>query len=306
MKKKRVFPVFLIIIVLGAAVVGAGIYFYPVWRSAVILRDTIDLSRFAYELEVDLDRDRLEEDQKKLLEGLAKLTGFEEDSMFNLTVRGSVWEDEIHVLIYPKESRNPLIELYLSSDMDVINETLPYNVIRRNLVARYGLLDHIMPAEKEAVYMTLEQAEQIFELDLKGLRDFGLPDIDDVQSVFGYFMLLAAMDREESGEGNCYESKMEQAWLRIEVSETDGTAPVKLYFEIQDPGAAALQREDLLSRLGIELPGEQLKILKSITAVVIPGAGDRMAVPEELMSQKKADLLAEIFDLIRKVTGFWK
>ena len=143
-KKSYILPV--ILILLAAVVTGVGIYCYPKWKAAGRLQEGMTSACFSFELEVALDRQAMEAGQVEVLEKLARLTGFEEEAMFRFTVRGSVREDKIHGMFYPMGSEDPLIELYLSSDRDVINETLPYNTIRKNLVSRYGLLDYVMPA----------------------------------------------------------------------------------------------------------------------------------------------------------------
>lgn len=304
----------ILLLLLLAVLAGACVYFYPVWKAAGMLRENMDLTRFTYELEVELNGSRLEAGQKRVLENLGKLTGFGEESLFSLTFRGSVWEDKIHALIYPQGAREPLLELYLGNDMDVINETLPYNTIRGNLIEKYGLLDYIMPAEMESVYMTLEQVEEIFELDLSRLRDFRLPVSGEKHSRAAYFALLALMSREESEEGSRFEKSMDQARLTVNLAggakglPTDtarGKDRVVLELEMRNPDEVLTQKAGLLNRLGIQLPLEQLRQLKSIRAVISPGTGEELVFPTRMIDQKKVDLITGIRDFIRKIGDFF-
>ncbi len=216
--------------------------------------------------------------------------------MFRFTVRGSVREDKIHGMFYPMGSEDPLIELYLSSDRDVINETLPYNTIRKNLVSRYGLLDYVMPAEKEAVYMTLKQAEQIFGLDLSGLRDFALP-VPEELSRTKCFLLLWAMSKEAGEEGGAYRISAEGASLQLELPE-EGSVTVR--FRAQELQRIVSAWRELFARLKIELP-QELGLLEGISGKLVLGEGEEIKLPDKLMDQKAADRLEGIRDVIKGI-----
>lgn len=317
MKKKKKFsgiPLFLLL----AAALGACIYFQPIWKDAGVLQRHMAAGQFTFELEVELDRAALESGQKKLLENLAKLTGYEEDALFRLRIEGCVREDKIRALIYPEGEEEPLIELYLSEKMDAVNETLPYNTIRRNLVEKYALLDHIMPAEREAVYMTLEQVEQIFDLDLSRIREFRLPDLDAGRSVAGYFPLLALASKEKTEQGCRYGIEAGQVRMEVEVGsfvsggngdvQPDGRenpGAVRIEFSMEHPGEQAEQTAELLSRLGMELPVRELQMLKNISVVMEPGKGEAPTAPIRFIGQDKVDLIVKIRDLIQDITGFF-
>ncbi len=293
-KKSYILPV--ILILLAAVVTGVGIYCYPKWKAAGRLQEGMTSACFSFELEVALDRQAMEAGQVEVLEKLARLTGFEEEAMFRFTVRGSVREDKIHGMFYPMGSEDPLIELYLSSDRDVINETLPYNTIRKNLVSRYGLLDYVMPAEKEAVYMTLKQAEQIFGLDLSGLRDFVLP-VPEELSRTKCFLLLWAMSKEAGEEGGAYRISAEGASLQLELPE-EGSATVR--FRAQELQRTVSAWRELFARLKIELP-QELGLLEGISGKLVLGEGEEIKLPDKLMDQKAADRLEGIRDVIKGI-----
>ena len=58
--------------------------------------------------------------------------------MYRLSIEGSAMEGKVHLLICPDGRTEPLIELYLSDDMSVINETMLYSAIRGNLTEKLG------------------------------------------------------------------------------------------------------------------------------------------------------------------------
>lgn len=296
-KKSHILP--FVLFLLAAAAIGVCIGCYPRWKAAGRLQEGLASASFSYELEVALDRRSMEAGQVEVLEKLAKLTGFGEGAMFRFTVRGSVFEDKIHAVFYPMDSEEALIELYLSSDIDVINETLPYNTIRKNLTDRYGLLDYIMPAEKEAVYMTLEQAEQIFGLDLSGLRDFALSVPQETLSRTRCFLLLWAMTRKTREEGDSYGASAEGASLQLELWEEDAGS-VTVRFESRELQRIVSEWRELFARLKIELP-QELGMLEGISGKIVLGEGEDIRLPLRLMDQKTAERLAGIRDVIKGI-----
>lgn len=315
MKAKKIR--YIILFFLLAAAVGACIYSYPIWKDAGVLRRYMAAGQFTFDLEVELDRTALEAGQAKLLENLAKLTGYEEDALFRLRIKGRTRGDKIQALIYPEGEEEPLMELYLSDELDAVNETLPYNTIRKNLVEKVALLDHIMPAELEAVYMTLEQVEQIFDLDLSRIREFHLPEFSTDRSTAAYFPLLALAPKERTEQGCRYGVAMEQVRMEVEIGSSgsgengnaepggEETGIVRIEFSMENPGELAEQQAALLSRLGMELPVGELQMLKSISAVIEPGKGEKPEAPTRFMDQEKVDLIVKIRDLIREISDFF-
>lgn len=306
-KKKYIFLT--VLLLLAGAAAGLCICFYPRWRAAGNLQDGLASARFTYELEIALDKGALETRQAEMMENLSKLTGFGENALFRFSVKGSVWEDRIYALFYPEGATDPLIELYLSSDMGVINETLPYNTIRKSLTAQHGLLDYIMPAERDAVYMTLEQAEELFGLDLSGLRDFALPMQGTKLSRLDCFLMLVAMS-EENGiyEAGISETAAGKASLKLMPPDAEAGS-VTLRFDMQEPGEVLAGNEKLLSLLEAE-PSvrqltQQMTLLESISGTVVLGRGEEIHLPDKLIDQEKFNVLIGIRDLIRKAAALF-
>lgn len=318
--RKRKKTGYFILLLLLAAALAACIYLYPVWKAAGILQRHMAAGCFTYELDVQVDKTALEAGQREVLENLAKLTGYDEEAMFRLRVSGTVWEDKIQAMIYPQGGTEPLMELYLSNEVKALNETRPYNTIRSNLIGKYEILEHIMPAEMEAIYMTAEQAEQIFHLDLSAVKSFQMPNLGAGKSAVGYFAVLALASKEKLEQGYRYEISADQAVLRVEITDyasegntgTDGEGrggespgQVRIQLDLTKPGELAAQQSQLLARLGIELPVRELAMLENISIVMEPGKGSEPEAPDRFMDQKKADLIVEIRDLIVKLADLF-
>ena len=325
----------IMLLLLLAIAVYLGIRLYPVWKAAVYLSENMDFAHYTYELEVELDQEEMQREQGRLLEILAAVTGFEPEAMCRLTVRGSVWEDTIHALIYPggmegvQATESPLIELYLGSDTDVVNETYIYNAVRNHLAEKVRLLGLVMPEQNEMLYMTLEQVEQIFGLDLKGVRDFSLQTDGEGIGAGQYFIMLALMSREKAAEGSSFTLETEQVGLEVTVPEGDSadtvSAPVlRLHMEqvhsMEDGGSteggfsgkilhsikelAGLDGkvDQIFSQMGFPVSGEQLAAVKSLSVTIEPG-GNEIIMPTNFVNQTVVELISRIRELVMMLGG---
>lgn len=271
---------------------------YPVWKAAVYLDKHLDVTCCVYELEVALDREALPEGSDKMLGILAELTGVSEEDMYTLTLKGEVWEDVIHVLVYPWKAQNPLIELYLGDDTDVINETMLYNMIRDTLVEKYALLGPLIPRQQETLYITLEQTERLFGLDLRKLRNFRLKGINDHVGAGGYFLLLAFMSREKGGGQEHYSLSLDQVELRFDISG-EGTSPIEVGLQLQNPSELAGKASVITYRMGFPA-GDYMTMVKSL-AISITQGSEEIVVPGNLVNQNIVELIARIREWVIKL-----
>ena len=292
----------IVLLLLIAAAVCLGIRFYPVWRAARYLHENMDLAHYAYELEVELDSGALRREYGSLFTVLTGMTGFEEDALCHLTVRGNVWEDTIHVLLYPQGAGNPLVELYLGNDMDVINETLIYHAVRSHLAEQFRLFGLVLPEQEESLYMSLEQVEQRFGLDLESVRNFGLPFTGDEISAVRYFILLAVMDREKGEGRSLYSLETGQMAAGIEVPEGGSDVPLTLRLHIEKPGETDEKILGIISRLGFPVDRGRLSMVKSVSLTMVPG-GNEIVMPENFVNQTVVELISRIRELLIKLFG---
>ena len=292
-----------ILFLLAAVIVGAGIYLYPAWKAARAMQDKMALPFRSFELEVELDRERVPADQAKMFERLAALTGIEEGALYRLSVRGGMEEDKVHLTVYPEGRTEPLFEFYLSDDMNVINETMVYNAVRSHLAGQFGLLEYLMPVQEETLYLTLEQVEQLFGTDLSGLAGFRLQTTDGSITAKEYFFLLAVMSREKQGEGYRFTLDTEQAGICFETAYGKEDTAVKLELRVQDPEDVLHRADNVLPGLENWLPGEGLEGLKSFSLTLEPGEGETITMPTNLAGQETIDTIAAIREWFQGTFG---
>ncbi len=292
-RKKRLLSV-LVLAFVAVVIIIAGLYFYPVWKSAKVLEEKLDFLDCSYELEVELDKDQMEDGQNRVLEILAELTGYEQQAMYSPVIRGSVWEDKIHALICPKDAAEPIIELYLSDDMVLINEAMLYNVIRRNLLGESTVLSFLVPVQEGSMYMSLEQVEELFGIDLSSVREFRLPFDDNGLTAAKYFAGLSVMKHTRDESGESFAAETEQAKLQLGLSGEGEAAVITVQFSVEEPAKVLEENTRLFTILGMELPDERFRILKRISVDTVSGEGQGLEMPVEFVSQEVLDIISGI------------
>ncbi len=299
MKKRKIVlaAIFLVLLTLG---LWGLVRFFPLWRTGKIIWENMNSEQYAYELKVELDQEKLTEGQEKVLRHLTWLTGIDREAMYRLTIRGSVQEKKIHAMIYPEGAEDPLTEFYLDGDNCVISESAIYNAIRNHLVEQYRILRLLMPEQKEALYISMEQVEQLFDLDMEGLRSFDVSKEEKDISVWQYFLMLTAMSEKKEDKSHVFELLTEKVSLHWTLEEAEGVVSVKMLLEIEDVAETMAENEELFSRFGFPVPAGQSEMVKNLTVVIMPGKGSDIAMPENLVNQEIIDGIVKVRDWIRE------
>ena len=190
-------------------------------------------------------------------------------------------------------------EIYLDGDNCVISESAIYNAIRNHLVEQYRILRLLMPEQKEALYISMEQVEQLFDLDMEGLRSFDVSKEEDI-SVWQYFLMLTAMSEKKEDKSHVFELLTEKVSLYWTLEEAEGVVSVKMLLEIEDVAETMAENEELFSRFGFPVPAGQSEMVKNLTVVIMPGKGSDIAMPENLVNQEIIDGIVKVRDWIRE------
>ena len=309
-RRKKKYGLRIALFILAAVMVGAVLYLYPAWKAAKVLQDRMGRPYSSFEIEVELDRERVPAEQEEMFATLARLTGLREEAMYRLSIKGSALEDKVHLMIYPEGEKEPLLEFYLSNDKNVINETMLYNAIRSNLVGQFGLLEYLMPGQEGTMYMTLEQVEQLFGVKISGLDSFRLSGADGGITAKGYFLMLAVMSREKLADGSRFALETGQIELGFDIAEEEnGAARMRLW--IKNPSEVLTQGDRVLSLLGNWLsPGlpsglsrEELQGLKGFSMTLTRSEEGALTIPTNLVNQETVEILSKIRAWIQETFG---
>ena len=291
-----------ILAVLILALVVLAIRFYPVYRAAAFLEKNLTLEHMEYSVDVEINRDELEDEQEKLLDGLASITGTDRNAMYRLKIEGSVDGDIIHAYVYPDGQNAPLIELYLSDDTDVINGAILYNAVRENYCGQNPLLSYLIPVWSDHEYVTLEQAEQMLEVDLSALKDFKMPFRDKKLSLKMYFAALTMMQRESAAGTESFDMKLAGLELVLRLNETEPSVEAEL--DMEKPAALLEKYADKLSLLGVSLDSGRLRIFDTVSATVrMEKDGTALQMPENVISQNTVDIISGLRSVVQEISG---
>lgn len=286
-----------LLFLLAAAATGVAIYFYPAYRAAGYMAETLNLQKMDYTLEVTINRDELGKKPRMLLDVLAEITGITREGICCLTIRGSVDGDIVYARIYAEGQEEPLTELYLSDELDVVNGAMLYGVMREHFCSRNEMLNQLFPVWEDHKYMSLKQAEDMFEVDLSDLRDFSLPLRERKPSRLQCFFLLALMSREETDAGEQFTFQTEgleaELWLR------SMTAVIRL----EKPAEVLGRMEEKFSKTRICLNGERLQTLDGLAVAVEMREDITLRIPDDLVSQTMVDVVKGIRTVLRELSG---
>lgn len=297
--RKIILGLFLLLLILGLLLL---IRVYPAWRAAGFLAENLNLNRFTYELEAELNRDKMEESRVKLLDTLAELTGLEQEAMYRLKIQGSVDGDVIHARIFPEGRSQPLIEFYLGDGEDVINGALLYNEVRNHYAGGNELLAYVLPVWSDHEYVSLEQLEQILDLDLGAVKDFRLAFTEKKLSAGELFAALAVMKREQSGSRCSFTLTEGEARAELTV-DYEAEFPVRVELTAPKPGELLDDVSGKLSKFGISVSGEKLYFLDALSAAAEPGRGEALQIPENRISDKTVEIISAIRFVIEEISG---
>lgn len=298
-KGKRILSGMMIILVLALG--GGCVYFYPTWRASGILREKASVLRFSYEMRLGLDKCGLSEGQVRMFRILAELLGVEEEGMYSYRVEGSVWEDRAYALVYLWDASEPLAEFYISRDEIVLNEAMVYNTIRSRLVERYAILDRLIPEQEGSLYISLEQVEQMFGVELEEICGFVFPSIDTEFARYQYFLMLAAMSRERLEDGSRFAAEAARAKISLEVAGRGEASSVTMHLDVPDLAETVSELLPVLSRLEIRLPADRLRVLEDFSMTVAAGEAAEIVMPADYVDQDIVDLIAKIRMLAEKI-----
>lgn len=290
----KIFLTFLFLLLAAAA--GLVICFYPTYKAAGYLAENLNFQKMEYTLEVRIDRKELDGAKKLLIDTMAEVTGITDEELCHLTIRGSVDGDVIYAGIYPEGQKNPLTELYLSDDLDVVNGAMLYSAMRENVCGQNEMLNYLFPVWEEHRYMSLEQAEDMFGVDLSAFRNFKLSFRDLKLSRLEYFGILALMHRNKAGEEERFTFQIEG--LNAELLPRE---QIECTVHMEDPAEVLEELSDKLSGLGISFSGEKLRILDSLSVAAEIREDTVLEMPEDLVSQNMVDIVKGIRAVIREL-----
>lgn len=165
--KKR-HPVLIVVCVLPVLVIAVlAVRIVPV---ASRLQSALQLPGCAITIEASLDPQALTEDQRKLLQNLSMLTGVDQAQWRELTLQGGYDGNAMELAVYGGQDTF-LTQLYLTQDFQAMDIHAIYDRAYDHLTEKAGLLTLVLPQWNFGDYISLQQLEYAFGLQLGEFPD---------------------------------------------------------------------------------------------------------------------------------------
>lgn len=283
-----------IVCVAAALLLVLGIFCYPHWKAAKLLKEHFNPERVGYTLEVQLLEEQMTDDQKQFVDVLSMLTGIDTENFYKLHLEGTTWDGIVEVQVFPDGQENPLFELYLSDESEVMNGAMFYQTVRANLSGGNALIERLLPKWEDHTYVTLEQAEQIFGIDLSAVRNFSLPQIKE-PSTSSWFMALLAMKRENGDNEVIYAAEKAGAAVKLVLPE-EGNVTVEFDVPNLQETLTAINEKASLS-----IDTEQFVLVGQLSGTVSAAGQEELSVPEDCISQDTVEILEGVRVLIQEL-----
>lgn len=158
--------VFLLLLFLAAAVI-LGIRLVPAARR---LQRALTAQNCAITAKVSLNPQELTADQQKFLQILSGLTGLSEEEWQELILQGGYDGKAMELEIFGRQD-TLLTQLYLTQDCQAINLHTIYDIAYAHLTEKAGLLERVLPQWSLGDYISLQQLEDAFGLELGEFPD---------------------------------------------------------------------------------------------------------------------------------------
>lgn len=215
MKKKYV--IISIVGVIAAVIVLVGIWMFPLFRVAATLHSALHAESHDYQVAVTLNKEILSEQQRQFLSLMPWVLGIEEDDCLEWGVAGKISEGCGYAKLYGGGLQKPITDVYFKDDQIMVNAKMLYQSLQENILEEHPMLGSLLPEWKYGDYISLEQIEKIFEVDIEEIfREHNSFELSE-RSFWEIWGMLRRMERKEDKDGrqrfestfDCYQTVFE-------------------------------------------------------------------------------------------------
>lgn len=171
-KKKKHLLLSILLILLLLIIVALAILAVRIVPVAGRLQSALTAQNCAITIEASLDQQALTEDQQKFLQNLSTLTGIDQAQWGELILKGGYDSDTLELAVYSGQNTDTLLtKLYLTQDCQAMDIHVIYDRAYAHLTEKVGLLALLLPQWSFGDYISLQQLEYAFGLQLGELPD---------------------------------------------------------------------------------------------------------------------------------------
>lgn len=201
---------------------AVGIWSFPLVQAAFMLNKVPDFNRFTYEVSLELNEENLSEEQRQFMNVMSWMLNVDKDACSKWKASGTFQEDFTYAKIYCEGLDEPVTEVYFSEKESAINIQMLYETIRQNVRNSHPLLGGLLPEWGYGEYISIEQIEEIFQVDLKEMFRIERPTENRKQGLWQSFLMLTEMDRRKGDNGELqFETDFHTYQVLLEFAEKD-------------------------------------------------------------------------------------
>ncbi len=275
--KKRYF----VIGVLAAAITAVGVWSFPLWHTAFLLHSLAKSKSLDCRIQVILDREALSENQNQFLQAVSWILGIEENSCLNWQAEGGFSQGQGTAKIYCNALKEPVTEVYFSEGSTIVNIEMLYEALQNNFGREHPILGNMLPDWKYGSYISLEQIQDMFQVDFEELLTQNASSNMIGQSLWKNLLLLNQMEREKAKNGGWQFQTSWNGWQTVLKTEKKG--------QIQRLELSGVSRE-------------HTQKIASFFASLCSGEQESIVFPDSVMKEEEIKQFQKLWSIVRSFT----
>lgn len=279
--KKRYVVISVVGIVVSVMVV-LGIWMFPLLRAAATLHSVLHTESFDCQVNVTLNKEILSEQQQQFLSFMSLVLGIEKEDCLEWSVTGKTSEGCGYAKLYGGGLQEPITDVYFKDDQIVVNVKMLYQSLQKNILKEHPMLGSLLPEWEYGDYISLEQIEKIFEIDIEDIfRDNHSSELSE-QSFWKIWSMLRGMEHKENKDGRQQFKTIFNNYQTV--------------FEIGRKG-----KVPILVVSGEDLEGKQP--IAGFWASLLGQESGKIVFPKSIMKEEEIAQLQKLWSTLRKAQG---
>ncbi len=282
MKKKTKIILMIAAVILCVVLFVAVIRVFPLLQAARTLHRVWGAECVDYEMDITLNPDRLSGEQRKFLGAVSWLLETEESACMSWNIRGYRSGGQGYAQISCKGLEGNVTDVYFREGEIIVNVKMLYETLQKNFSGAHPVLGVLLPEWQFSDYISLEQIEEIFQVDIRSMFQLSMPKELSGGNVWQYLMILHGIERKKSVDGR---QQFAVDWNGYQVEIGIGKAG-------QAPE---------ISVVGTD--GEEQGIIASYNVFVSSAAAKETAYPDSVMEQEEIRQFQDLWGTIKGLQG---
>lgn len=200
-KKYYLAGIILGVCILLAVICGAAVRFLPVFRAARTLRQMLVEKKIDFEINVSLEQKNLSEQQEKFLQAVSWILQVDEESCMYWKIKGHVSGARAYAQVFCEGLDGAVTDVYVDEGNILVNARALYEALQHNFTSAHPFMGSLLPDWQYHDYISLEQIEEIFQVDIRSMTPQDLPKELPGKGFLASFALLRKLGYKENEDG---------------------------------------------------------------------------------------------------------